>query len=84
MAHFVDVCKLLNLLVLLFEQHLHQEHLSLLLDEVPTVLSVLRALNRHIKAGSLGDVDLVRDFRVNSECSRLDVSFTQLTQATLT
>ena len=76
MAHFVDVCKLLNLLVLLFKQHLHQEHLSLLLDEVPTVLSILRAINWHIEACGLGDVDFVRNVRVNSKSSRLDVGFT--------
>ena len=78
MAHFVDVCKLLNLLVLLFQKHLHQEHLSLLLDQVPTVLSVLRSLDRHVEACSLGDVDFVRDIRVNSKSGRLDVGFTQL------
>ena len=78
MAHFVDVCKLLYLLVLLFQKHLHKEHLSLLLDQVPTVLSVLRSLNRHVEACSLGDVDFVRDVGVNSESGRLDVGFTQL------
>ena len=83
MAHFVDVCKLLNLLVLLFQKHLHQEHLSLLLDQVPTVLSVLRAFNWHIEACGLGDIDFVRNVRVDSKSGRLNVGFTQLAQTAL-
>jgi len=64
-AHFVEVRQPFNLLVFLFKQHLNQEHLSLLLDQVPAVLSVFGSLNWHVETCSLCNVDLVRDVRVN-------------------
>ena len=65
LTHLIEVGKTLNFLVFLLKQHLHQEHLPLLLDEVPPILTVLRSLDRHIETGSLRHVDLIRDIWVD-------------------
>ena len=84
MTHFVEVGKALNLLVFLLEKHLNEEHFTLLLDQIPAIFSVLRALNWHIEAGSFGHVDLVSDVGVDGQCRRFNVSLTQLSEAALT
>jgi len=65
MAHFVEVRQSFNFFVFLFKQHLNQEHLSLLFDQVPAIFSVFGSLNWHVETCSLCNVDLVRDVRVN-------------------
>ena len=65
LAHFVEVGEALDLHVLLLKEHLDEEHLSLLLDQIPSILSVLWSLNRHIEASILCNVDLVGDVRVD-------------------
>ena len=64
-AHFVEVRQPFDLLVFLFKQHLNQEHLSLLLDQVPAVFSVFGSFHWHVETCSLCNVDLIRDIRVN-------------------
>jgi len=65
LPHLIEVCKAFNFFVFLFKQHLYQEHLSLLLNEIPSVLSVLRSFNGHVKAGSFCNIYLVGDVWVN-------------------
>ena len=76
LSHLVEVSESLDLLVFLLKEHLNEEHLTLFLNEVPTVLSVLWALNRHIETGSFCLVDLVLDVRVDRQLCRWDVSLT--------
>ena len=82
LAHFVEVGEALNLLVLLLKEHLDEEHLSLLLDQIPTILSVFRPLNRYIKSSILCDVDFVSDVGVDGQSSRLNVCLAELAEAT--
>ena len=84
LSHLVEVSQAFDLLVFFLEQHLDQEHLSLFLNEVPSVLSVLWAFDRDVEASSLSNVDLVGDVWVNGQSCRLDVRFAELPQATLT
>ena len=81
LAHFVEVGEALNLLVLLLKEHLDEEHLSLLLDQIPTILSVFRPLNRYIKSSILCDVDFVSDVGVDGQSSRLNVCLAELAEA---
>ena len=81
LAHFVEVGEALDLLVLLLEEHLDEEHLSLLLDQIPTILSVFRPLNRHVEASVLCDVDFVSDVGVDGQSSRLNVCLAELAEA---
>ena len=81
LAHFVEVGEALDLLVLLFKEHLDEEHLSLLLDQIPTILSVFRPLNRHVEASVLCDVDFVSDVGVDGQSSRLNVCLAELAEA---
>ena len=53
LTHFVEVGKALNLLVFLLQKHLNEEHFTLFLDQIPAILSVLRALDRHVEAGAM-------------------------------
>ena len=83
LTHFIEVCQSLNFFVLLLEEHLHEEHLSFLLDQIPAILSVLRPLNRHVKASIFRHIDLICDIRVDGQCGWLDISFTELAEAAL-
>ena len=76
LSHFIEICKSLDLLVFLLKQHLNKEHLSFLLNELISVLSVLRSLYGHIEAGSLSLVDLVLDVWVDCQLCRWDVCLT--------
>ena len=80
LAHLIEVGQTVDLFVLFLQQHLNQEHLSLLFDQVPSVLAVFWSLYRHIEPSSLSDVDFVSDVRVNGECSWLDVGFAELSE----
>ena len=81
MTHFIEISQSLDLLVLLFKEHLDEEHLSLLLDQVPAVLSVLGALDGDVEASILCNVDFIRDIRVDSQGCRLNICFTELAEA---
>lgn len=83
MSHFIEVCQSFNLFVLLLKEHLYEEHLSFLLDQIPAILSILRPLNRHVKASIFCHIDLVRDIWIDSQCCRLYISFTKLAEAAL-
>lgn len=80
LPHLIEISQSIDLLVFLFEQHLDQEHLSLLFDQIPSILSVLRSLNGDIEPSSLCDVDLVSDVRINGKRSWLDVCFAELAE----
>ena len=58
------------------------EHVTFLFNEVPSVLTILGSLNWHIKA-SLSHINLVRDVRIDGQGGRLNISFTELTEAAL-
>ena len=81
LAHLIEICQAFNFLVLLLKEHLDQEHLSLFLDKVPTVLPVLRAFNRHVKASVLCHINLVCDIRVDGQRCRLNIGFTKFAEA---
>ena len=74
------ICQSLDLLVLQRQHLLHQEHLSLLLNQLVAVLSVLLSLDWHVEASSLGHVDLLLDFGVDGKGARFDVGFTKLAE----
>ena len=84
LSHFIEVGQALNLFVFLLEKHLYEEHLTLLLDQVPAILSVFRPFNWHIKTSILGYIDFISDIRVDSKRSWLNVSFAELAKAALT
>ena len=65
LAHLVEVGEALNFLVLLFEEHLDEEHLSLLLNQIPAILAILRSLNRHVETSIFSYVDFVGDVGVD-------------------
>ena len=83
LTHFIEVCQSLNFFVLLLEEHLHEEHLSFLLDQIPAIFSVLRPLNGHIKTSVLGHIDLICDVWVDGQRRRLDISLAEFAQAAL-
>ena len=83
LAHFIKVGKSLNLFVFLLEEHLDEEHLSLLLDQVPPILPILRPFDRHIETSVLGDIDLVGDGGIDGKRGRLNFSLTELAKASL-
>ena len=64
LAHLVEIGQPFDLLVFLLQEHLNLEHFSLLLNEVPPILSILRTLNRYVEA-RLSHVDLVCDVWVD-------------------
>ena len=81
LAHLVEVGEALDLLVLLFKEHLDEEHLSLLLNQIPTILSVFGSLNWNVEASVLCNVDLVGDVGVDGQSSRLNVSLAEFAEA---
>ena len=81
LAHLIEIGQTFNFLIFLLEEHLNEEHLSLFLDQVPTVFPVLRTLNWHIETSCLGDVDLVSDVWVDGEGGRLNICFTEFSEA---
>ena len=84
MTHLVKVRQALNLLILLLEKHLNQEHFTLFLNQIPAVFSVLRSLDGHVEASSFRHIDFVRDVGVDSEGCGLNICLTQLSKATFT
>lgn len=81
LAHLVEVGEALDLLVLLFKEHLDEEHLSLLLNQIPTILSVFGSLNWNVEASVLCNVDLVGDVGVDGQSSRLNVCLAEFAEA---
>mmetsp|Transcript_22267 Transcript_22267/g.29820 ORF Transcript_22267/g.29820 Transcript_22267/m.29820 type:complete len:216 (+) Transcript_22267:1554-2201(+) len=73
LAHLVEVCQAVDFLIFLFQQHLNEEHLSLFLNQVPAVFSVLGPFHGHVEACCLRHIDFVSDVWVDSERGRLDV-----------
>ena len=73
----------LDLLSLRVEHLLHQEHLSLLLNQLPSVLSVLGSFNWNCETGSFSHVDFLLNLGVDCQSRRLDVCFAYLPQTTL-
>lgn len=62
---------------LLNVQHLlNQKHLTLLLDQLPSVLTILGSLDWHGVACGFGDVHFALDLGVDRQLCRLDVGFT--------
>lgn len=71
----------LDLFLLGLEHLLHQEHLSLLLNELPAVFPVLGALNRDREPRSF--INFALDFWINGQLGRFDIGFTNFTEAPL-
>jgi hypothetical protein len=68
--------------LLLGLQHLlNQEHLSLLLDEFPSILSIFWSLDGDGESSSFGHVDFTLHLWVDSKLCWLNVSFTNFPQA---
>lgn len=84
MSHFIKVGKTFDLFVFLFKEHLDEEHLSLLFDQVPTILPILRSFNWHIEAGVLSYIDLVSDVGIDGERGRLNIRLTEFAEAAFT
>ena len=72
-----------DLLLLCLEHHSDEAHLTLLLDEGPAGVTVLRPLDRNVEVGTLAGVDEALDLRVDGELGRLDVGFAYFAQAAL-
>ena len=81
LAHLVEVGQSLDLFVLLLKEHLYEEHLSLLLNQIPAIFSIFWSLNRHIETSVLGHVDLVSDVRIDCQSSWLNICLTELAKA---
>ena len=73
--------KSFDLLLLGLKHLLDKEHLSLLLNKLPSVLSVLRSLDRDGEAGGL--IYFILHLWVDGNLGRFDISFTNFTEATL-
>ena len=83
-AIFLHVCffgKALNFLLLGFKHHANETHLTLLLDQCPARVAVLRALDRDVEVRTFALIDEVLNLRINGELRRLDISFAYFTEA---
>ena len=66
-------------------QHVLDEgHLALLGDELPAVLTILRALDGDVEAGSFSGVDFALHLGIDGKSRRLNVSFAYFAKGTLT
>lgn len=76
------VFKPLDLTLLGFQHLLHEEHLSLLVDQLVAVLFVLGTLDGDGEAGGLSHVDLALELGVDRQGGGLDVGLAYLAQTT--
>ena len=81
LTHFIEVSQSLDLFVFLFKEHLDEEHLALLLNQVPTVLPVLGSFDGDVEACILSDINFVCYVGIDGQGCRLNIGFTELTEA---
>lgn len=81
LSHGSVLGETLDFLLFCFQHLLDQEHLALLLNKLPSILSILGPLNGNSKASCLRSIDLLLHLRINCKLSWLNISFTNLTKA---
>jgi len=72
----------LNFFLFSLKHLLNQKHLTLFLNKLPTIFSVLWSFDRNGKACCFSHIDFTLNLWINGQLSRLDISFTYFTQTT--
>lgn len=81
LSHGCHLSEPLNLRLLDLKHLLNEADLTLLLNQLPSVFSVLRPLNGNGKTSSLRDIDFALDLWIDGELRWLNVSFTNFPKA---